>query len=108
MRRLGTDYLDLYVLHRDDPSVPVGPIVEALTAHKKAGRIGAFGGSNWTHERMQEANEYARVNDLTPFAVSSPNFSLAEQYKEPWATASASAARREKPPARGMPRTMSL
>jgi len=84
MQRQGLDYFDLYVLHRDDPSVPVGPIVEALNAHKKAGRIGAFGGSNWTHDRIREANEYAQAHGLTPFAVSSPNFSLAEQYEEPW------------------------
>jgi len=84
MKRMGVDYLDLYVLHRDDPAVPVGPIVEALTKHQKAGRIGAFGGSNWTHARLQEANEYASVHGLTPFAVSSPNYSLAEQYEEPW------------------------
>ena len=84
MSRMGVEYLDLYVLHRDDPAVPVGPIVEALTAHQKAGRIGAFGGSNWTHDRIHEANEYARQHGLTPFAVSSPNYSLAEQYEEPW------------------------
>ena len=85
MQRQGHEYFDLYVLHRDDPAVPVGPIVEALDAHKKAGRIGAYGGSNWTHDRIREANEYAKAHDLTPFAVSSPNFSLAEQYEEPWA-----------------------
>ncbi len=85
MERQGADHFDLYVLHRDDPSVPVGPIIEALNAHQKAGRIGAFGGSNWTHNRIREANEYALAHGLTPFAVSSPNFSLAEQYDEPWA-----------------------
>jgi len=84
MKRQGLDYFDLYVLHRDDPSVPVGPIVEALTAHQKAGRIGAFGGSNWSWQRIKEANEYAQEHGLTPFAVTSPNFSLAEMYEEPW------------------------
>ncbi len=78
------DSVDLYVLHRDDPSVPVGPIVEALNTHHKAGRIGAFGGSNWSYERIKEANEYARAHGLMPLAVSSPNFSLAEQVEEPW------------------------
>ena len=81
---MGVDHLDLFVLHRDDPSVPVGPIVEALNEHQKAGRIGAFGGSNWSHTRIQEANDYASAHGLTPFAVSSPNFSLAEQVQEPW------------------------
>ena len=84
LRRMGTDYVDLYLLHRDDPSVPVGPIVESLNDHLSAGRIHAFGGSNWTHQRIAEANDYARAHQLTPFAVSSPNFSLAEQVNAPW------------------------
>ena len=76
--------VDLYVLHRDNPAVPVGPIVEVLNEHRKAGRIGAFGGSNWTWERIRDANAYAAEHGLTPFVVSSPNFSLAEQVEEPW------------------------
>ena len=85
LRRQKSDYFDLYVLHRDDPSVPVGPIVEALNKHKDAGTIGAFGGSNWSWERIKEANDYAAAHGLTPFAVTSPNYSLAEMYADPWA-----------------------
>ena len=85
LARLRTDHIDLYVLHRDDAAVPVGPIVEALNEHHAAGRIGAFGGSNWQPERIQAANEYAAAHGLVPFALSSPNFSLAEQVNEPWA-----------------------
>jgi aryl-alcohol dehydrogenase-like predicted oxidoreductase len=72
------------LLHRDDPGVPVGPIVEVLNEHLAAGRIHVFGGSNWTPERIQAANEYAAAHGLVPFAASSPNFSLAEQVREPW------------------------
>ena len=84
LRRQKSDYFDLYVLHRDDPAVPVGPLVEALNQHKDAGKIGAFGGSNWTYERIKEANDYAAANNLTPFAITSPNYSLAEMYQPPW------------------------
>jgi aryl-alcohol dehydrogenase-like predicted oxidoreductase len=84
LARLRTDYIDLYILHRDDPDVPVGPIVEILNEHQKAGKIHAFGGSNWSHERLQEANEYAEAHGLAPFVASSPNFSLAVQLKPPW------------------------
>lgn len=84
LERLGTDYVDLYVLHRDDPSYPVRSIVEILNQHLHAGLIKAFGGSNWTHERLQQAKDYALAAGLVPFAVSSPNYSLAEQIKEPW------------------------
>jgi aryl-alcohol dehydrogenase-like predicted oxidoreductase len=84
LARLRTNYIDLYLLHRDDPAVPVGPIVEVLNEHLAAGRIHAFGGSNWSHHRIEAANEYAARYGLTPFAVSSPHFSLAIQFKEPW------------------------
>jgi len=85
LRRLDTDHIEIYVLHRDNPALPVGPIVDVLNEHHRAGKIGVFGGSNWTHERVREANEYAAVNGLVPFGVSSPNFSLAEQFQPPWA-----------------------
>ncbi len=84
MERMGVEFIDIYLLHRDDPSQPVGPIVEALNDHQRAGRIGAFGGSNWSVDRIAEANAYAEVHGLTPFVVSSPHFSLAEQVEAPW------------------------
>lgn len=84
LERLGVDYVEIYMLHRDDTSVPVGPLVEVLNEHHKAGKIGAFGGSNWSHERIQEATQYAADHGLVPFTFSSPNFSLAEQIKSPW------------------------
>lgn len=84
LARLQTGYIDLYLLHRDDPAVPVGPIVEVLNEHKAAGRIRAFGGSNWSTERVQAANAYAEAHALTPFVASSPHFSLAEQIEAPW------------------------
>ena len=76
--------MDLHLLHRDDPSVPVGPIVEELNAQREAGRIRAFGGSNWQPDRIQEANDYAEAHGLVPFVASSPNYSLAVQAEEPW------------------------
>jgi aryl-alcohol dehydrogenase-like predicted oxidoreductase len=84
LARMKTDYVDLYVLHRDDPDYPVEPIVDALNQYAREGKIRAFGGSNWTVERLQAANDYAKQSGQTPFVVSSPNFSLAEQVKEPW------------------------
>jgi aryl-alcohol dehydrogenase-like predicted oxidoreductase len=84
LARFKVDHIDIYLLHRDDPAVPVGPIVETLNDHLKAGRILSYGGSNWSHQRVAEANEYAAKHGLAPFVASSPNFALAVQQKEPW------------------------
>jgi len=84
LARFKIDHIDIYLLHRDDPDFPVGPIVETLHEHKKAGRILAYGGSNWSHERVAEANAYAAAHGLDPFVASSPNFTLAVQNQPPW------------------------
>jgi 1-deoxyxylulose-5-phosphate synthase len=81
---LGTGAIEIYMLHRDDPSQPVGPLVEVLNEQHRAGRIGAFGGSNWGTQRLDDANEYARTHRLEAFSCSSPGFSLAQQSEPPW------------------------
>ncbi|MDE7352582.1 MAG: aldo/keto reductase [Acetatifactor sp.] len=81
---LRTDYIDIYLLHRDDLDVPAGEVVEIMNALYTEGKIRAFGGSNWTHQRIAEANEYADKHSLIPFTISSPNFGLADQIRDPW------------------------
>lgn len=76
LHNLGTDYIDLYLLHRDDERVPVGEIVSALAEEQSAGYIRSYGGSNWTHGRLQQANDYAAQDGIPPFAASSPALSL--------------------------------
>ena len=84
LERLQTDYVDIYFLHRDNPAIPVGEFVECLDEHQRAGRIRAFGGSNWTIARIEEANAYARAHNLSPFAASSPNLALAVWNEPMW------------------------
>ena len=49
-----------------------------------AGRIRVFGGSNWTHQRLAEANAYAAAHGLRPFSVASPNLALAVPNEPMW------------------------
>lgn len=84
LERQGVSYSDFYLLHRDDPRIPAGEIVEWLNEHKAAGRIRVFGGSNWQHTRIAEANEYAEKHGLQGFSASSPNLSLALANEPMW------------------------
>jgi aryl-alcohol dehydrogenase-like predicted oxidoreductase len=81
---LRTEWIDIYLLHRDDLSMPVGPILDALARHRADGRIRTYGASNWTTARLAEADAYARSHGLPRFAVSSPNLSLAVPERPVW------------------------
>ncbi|MCJ8332495.1 MAG: aldo/keto reductase [Lentisphaeria bacterium] len=85
LEKLQTNYIDLFGLHRDNEEVPVSEIIDCLHGLCESGLIHAYGVSNWSCARIQEANDYAKANGKTPFAFSSPNYSLAEQYEVPWA-----------------------
>jgi len=84
LERLQTDHLDLYFMHRDNPAIPAGEFVEVLNEHLRAGRMRAFGGSNWSIARIEEANAYARERGLVGFTISSPNLALAAWNEPMW------------------------
>ncbi|MGW6197801.1 aldo/keto reductase [Kribbella sp. NPDC055110] len=85
LERLQTDHVDLYFMHRDNEEIPVSEFVDVLDEHFKAGRIKAFGGSNWSTARFDEANAYADANSKQPFTLLSNHLSLARAYDVPWA-----------------------
>lgn len=64
---LRTDWIDLYWLHRDDHTRSVQEILETLNLQVKAGKIRYFGASNWTFERLQLAQDYARDHGIQGF-----------------------------------------
>ena len=82
--RLQTDYIDLFLLHRDDPTIPAGTIIEHLNQEIRAGNLRAIGASNWELERLQEANAYAAEHGLHGFVVSSNNIGLAVPMEAMW------------------------
>ncbi|MGO1078823.1 aldo/keto reductase [Inquilinus sp. CA228] len=85
LEALRTDRVDIYFLHRDNPEVPVGEFVDVLDALHREGRIGVFGGSNWSLERFRAANDYARRNGKAGFTVLSNNLALARMVQPVWA-----------------------
>lgn len=74
---LQTDHIDLYWLHRDDVTIPVGQIINCLNAQVAAGKIRYFGASNWTTARLEEAYDYAQKNNVMGFVANQPLWSLA-------------------------------
>ena len=78
LQLLGIDQVDLYMLHRDSPTVPVGAIMECLNRLREQGRVNALGASNWEYDRIAEANDYARKHGLVGFSSISNNISLAK------------------------------
>ncbi len=76
---LRTGYVDIYFLHRDDPSRPVGGIMETLHSLVEDGYTRMIGVSNWAPARIREANDYAEAHGLTRLSVNQPQFSLAQQ-----------------------------
>jgi aryl-alcohol dehydrogenase-like predicted oxidoreductase len=85
LERLATDYVDIYMMHRDNVDVPVAEFVEVLHEHVSAGTMRAIGVSNWTLPRVQAFNEYAKTHGMTPLVAISNNFSLARMIEAPWA-----------------------
>ena len=62
-QQLGIDHLDLWLFHRDDPAMPIGILVEAVNSAIDQGHIGAWGVSNWSTNRIEEALDYAVAHE---------------------------------------------
>lgn len=67
LRRLGTDYLDLYIIHRFDASTPIEETMEALDRLVRAGKVRALGASAMYGYQFYNMQLAARDNGLTPF-----------------------------------------
>jgi len=81
LRRLGTDYVDLYQLHRPDPDVPIADTLGALADLVKAGKVREIGCSNFSAAQLREAE--AAVAEGAPRFVSVQNeFSLLHREPE--------------------------
>jgi len=76
LKRLGTDYIDLYQAHIDDPTTPLEESCEAFAQLIASGKVRAIGASNFIAPRLAEALGNAREKGLPGFASLQPNYSL--------------------------------
>lgn len=77
LKTMGIDYIDIVWLHRDDVTKPVEPIIDALNKMVQKGKIRYFGASNWTHDRIMQANAYAAASNQAAFIASQSLYNMA-------------------------------
>ena len=87
LRAFKTDKVDVLLLHHDDPSQDVGPIMRQLNQFVADGMTDAIGASNWDYKRVALANEYAAENNLQGFSAASAHFGLLGWVRTPWPNA---------------------
>src|SRR5690606_25482699 len=76
LKRLGTDYIDLYQSHYDDPETPVAETIEAFNALIKSGKVRYLGASNLSADRIVESNRFAAAQGLQGYVSLQPLYNL--------------------------------
>jgi len=79
LRRLQTDYVDLYFAHKDDPATPLEDTLHAFDRLIRDGKVRAIGASNYTAERAAEALAVSEREGLARYTVLQPEYSLMER-----------------------------
>jgi aryl-alcohol dehydrogenase-like predicted oxidoreductase len=76
LERLGTDWIDVYIVHREDPHTPLEETLAALDAVVRAGKVRYLGFSNWSAWKAAAALEIQKANGLAPFTQGQMYYSL--------------------------------
>jgi hypothetical protein len=79
LKRLGTDYVDLYYAHQDDERTPLAESLAAFDRLVREGKVRALGASNYTAARLAEALSVADREGLTRYSVLQPQYNLVER-----------------------------
>jgi len=84
LKRLQTDYIDLYQAHEDDKDTPLAETMETFTGLIKQGKVRAIGASNYSGARLKEALQVSKDNDLAAYECLQPEYNLyaREQYEK--------------------------
>ena len=76
LRRLGTDHIDLYYAHSDDPATPLDETLGAFDSLVREGKVRAVAASNYTASRLSEALEVSRAAGFARFEALQPHYNL--------------------------------
>jgi aryl-alcohol dehydrogenase-like predicted oxidoreductase len=79
LRRLQTDYIDLYQSHRDDVSTPIEETLGAYQRLMEQGKVRVIGASNYEAPRLAEALKMSAANKLPRYETLQPHYNLAER-----------------------------
>jgi aryl-alcohol dehydrogenase-like predicted oxidoreductase len=79
LQRLGTDYIDLYFAHYDDPATPLEDTLEAFDRLVRAGKVRAIGASNHDAARLRQALDISAARGLASYTVLQPHYNLLER-----------------------------
>jgi len=79
LRRLGTDYIDLYFAHKDDPDTPLEETLDAFDRLVRAGKVRALGASNFDAPRLAHALDLSSQRQWTGYTVVQPLYNLMER-----------------------------
>ena len=82
LRRLGTDYIDLYQLHQPDPRVEIGDTLDALAGLVRAGKVREIGCSNFTAEQLRTADATSRSRGIARFVSVQNEYSMLHREPE--------------------------
>ena len=81
LKRLRTDYIDLYQSHYDDAETPVSETITAFNELIKEGKVRYIGASNVSAERIKASNDFARKNNLAGYISLQPLYNLYDRQK---------------------------
>jgi voltage-dependent potassium channel beta subunit len=84
LRRLGTDYLDIYFCHRFDSETPVLETLRAMDDLVRQGKVLYWGTSEWSGENLRQAHRLAREWLVHPPQVEQPQYSLLARGRFEW------------------------
>lgn len=76
LKRLGTDWIDTYIVHKEDPYTPLEETLSALDAVVRSGKVRYIGFSNWSAWKVAAAMEIQKANGLAPFTDGQMHYSL--------------------------------